>query len=227
MDITVKTNMDILSKSWEELKKARAAIEAMRNASDLSTLEAYWQEFLHRLERSWNKSVSYMKRSPRFQGWVERGHTLRLREQDPLLCYLRNARGADEHTVEAIVEREPGIITVSSADQKPMMKVEVSFPIENGTTVRFGGAGVSSLCASVLLTKNPDPQAIVANQPVVVDFKAAKLKLIQIINRGRTYYPPTAHLGHQLNELGPIEAAEIGLKFYESYYNKAEEYFRK
>ena len=215
--------MNALTKCWGELSKARIAIEGMRGAIDLNALEIHWQDFLFRLERSWNKSVSYMKANPRFHGWSERGYAEELRKHDPLLSYLRNARGADEHTVEAIVSWEPGAITVIPVDRKSMMNIEVWIPYENGGAIGVTANGASSLSAATLLTRIPEEKQVVANQPVSVDFRPAKLRLIQITNRGRTYHPPASHLGKPLNELGPIEAAELGMTFYECYYRKAEE----
>jgi hypothetical protein len=216
--------MQPLIKPLEELNKARAAVDDMRRATDLNALNEYWQEFLHRLERSWNKSVSHLKRCPKYQGWVERGHTLGLRKKDPLLSYLRNARGAEEHTVEEIVAREPGIVTISSADGKPI-DIEASIQIDEGMSVRKIVTGAASTSAYVLLTKTPGSLTVTADRPVRVDFKAAKLRLLPVVNRGQTYDPPTSHLGQPLNELGPNEAAELGLTFYESYFKRAEEFF--
>lgn len=215
--------MNALAKCWEELSKARIAIEDMRDAIDLNAHEGHWQDFLFRLERSWNKSVSYMKANRRFHGWSERGDAIALREHDPLLSYLRYARGAAEHTVEAIVLRVPGVITVSAVDRKSMMDLEVSIPDGNGIVTDILANAVTSVSVVTLLPKTPEEKSVVANQPVRFDLEPAKLKLIQITNRGRTYRPPASHLGKPLNELGPIEAAELGMTFYGSYYRKAED----
>lgn len=152
-----------------------------------------------------------------------KGHTSELRKKDPLLSYLENARGADEHTIEAIVSYELGAITVMAPDQKTM-DVELSAPYDKDTTVEAAASSATSLSVSTLLTRNPEPNAIAVNQQVIIGFKAARLKLAKITNRGRTYHPPTSHLSRPLSEIGPIEAAELGIRFYENYYRKAEEH---
>ena len=97
-----------------ELAKARAAIEIMRNAKALDEFEESWKEFLGRLERIWSKSKSHFGKSPKWNGW--KGKFEPLRKTDPLLSYLINARGADEHTVNEIVGRMPGGIGINPAE---------------------------------------------------------------------------------------------------------------
>ncbi len=67
--------MQPLDKPWEQLKRAESYIDKMANSSSLDEYEEYWKEFLHNLERSWNKVTSHLNKSPKYQGWVERGRT--------------------------------------------------------------------------------------------------------------------------------------------------------
>ncbi len=193
--------MKPLFKPREELEKARAEIENMRIATDLNVLEEHWRQFLFRLERSWNKSVSHLKRSPKYQGWNERGRIEKLRKQDPLLAYLINARGADEHTIENIVGREEGHIAINPA--------EGDFLHINKMSIKDG-----------VLTVDSD-------QSLKIDFKPAKTKLIPVNNRGRIYNPPTSHLGKPLILVDPIDIAGLGVSFYGDYFAMAEAFFVK
>lgn len=193
--------MQPLIKPREELEKARLEIASMKTATDLNVLEEHWKRLLHRIERAWNKSVSQLKRSPKYQGWVERGRIEQLRRKDPLLCYLINARGADEHAIDDIVAREEGYIGINPAEGDYLHINELS--IKNG-----------------IMTIDSD-------QPLRVDFKPAKTKLAPVTNRGRVYNPPVTHLGEDLERTDPIDIAEIGVAFYEKYFKKAEEFFVK
>jgi hypothetical protein len=191
--------MQPLVKPWEELERARVEMEKMRKATDLNILEEHWRQFLHRLERAWNKSVSHLKRSPKYQGWVERGRVQELRRNDPFLCYLVNARGADEHTIEDIVGREEGYVGINPAE---------------GNYLHIKS-----------LTINNGIMKIDSDQPLRITFKPARAKLVAVTNRGRRYDPPTQHLGNSLSNVGPLEASEMAICFYENYFRKAEQFF--
>jgi hypothetical protein len=86
-----------------ELSKAREAIKSMRNAKTIDEFEESWKTFLGRLERVWSKSINHFGKSPKWNGW--KGKFESLRKSDPLLSYLVNARGAEEHTVNEIIKR--------------------------------------------------------------------------------------------------------------------------
>ena len=97
-------------KLQEELSRARDLVAAMEGSGTLSELEDHWKEYLGRLERVWFKAFAHYKRSPKWQGWQARFE--KERKNDPLLSYLRNARGADEHTVSDIVEHQQSHIAI-------------------------------------------------------------------------------------------------------------------
>lgn len=182
-----------------ELSKARVAITAMREAKSLDEFEEHWKEFLGRLERVWNKAFSHFGKSPKWSGW--KGKAEGLRKTDPLLSYLVNARGAEEHTVNEIVGREPGGIGINAAEGN-------SFYIER-MEINDGNIFIQS------------PQRI------RVDFIPARTTLLLITNRGRTYPVPTAHLGAAVDPNNVIQIAEAGAQFYEGFLAQVEGYFVK
>lgn len=193
--------MQPIDKPWEQLRKAESYIEKMTTASSLGEYEEYWKEFLHNLERSWNKLTSHLKRSPKYQGWVERGKTEKLRRQDQLLSYLVNARGAEEHSVADISKQQPGGIGINPA---------------------FG----NSLHINKLEINNGQIN-IDSNQPIRIDFIPGKVVLMSVENRGRTYDIPSQHLGNDIKTNDPVEIAKLGVAFYKTYFEKAESHFVK
>lgn len=193
--------MQPLDKPWEQLKRAESYIDKMANSSSLDEYEEYWKEFLHNLERSWNKVTSHLNKSPKYQGWVERGRTEKLRRQDQLLSYLVNARGAEEHSVSDISRQQPGGIGINPA---------------------FG----TSLHIKKLEIINGQIH-IDSDQPIRVDFIPGKVDLLKVENRGRAYDVPTNHLGTQLPTNDPLEIAKLGIAFYKDYFQKAEQHFVK
>jgi hypothetical protein len=182
-----------------ELSKARAAIRTMRCAKTLDEFEENWKTFLGRLERVWSKSINHFGKSPKWNGW--KGKYESLRKSDPLLSYLINARGADEHTVNEIVEREPGGIGINPAEGN-------SLYIEH-----------MALNRGNIFIKSP--------QKMKFEFHPAKTKLISILNRGRTYQVPNTHLGNAIDPNNVIAIAEAGIQFYEHFLSQAESYFVK
>ncbi len=182
-----------------ELAKARAAIDKMNNSKTLNEFEDAWKEFLGRLERVWNKGVSQFSKSPKWNGW--KGQFEGLRKTDPLLSYLVNARGADEHTVNEIVGREPSSIGIYPAEGNSLYIDHME--INNGN----------------ILIESP--------QKIRVDFLPAKTTLLPIKNRSRVYPVPTSHLGNPVDPTNVIAVADVGAKFYEHFLVKAEEFFVK
>ena len=180
-----------------ELVKASAEIEGMRRAASLDVFEDHWKSYLNRLERIWNKASHHYGKSPKWNGW--KGRYEQLRKKDELLSYLINARGADEHTVNAIVSREPGGIGINPTEGNSLFLEEMT--IQNG----------------VISIKSP--------QKLRVDFIPAKTKLIPITNRGRTYPAPTTHLGKPIDATDVIHVAEMGAEFYEKLLTDAESFF--
>ncbi len=49
----------------KQLGIAKYEIEAMRASTSLDEFEDHWREFLHRLERAWNKAVAHFGKSPK------------------------------------------------------------------------------------------------------------------------------------------------------------------
>lgn len=182
-----------------ELTKARAAIEAMRNGKTLDEFEESWKEFLGRLERIWTKGINHFGKSPKWNGWQGKFEPLRI--SHPLLSYLVNARGADEHTVNEIVGRQPGGIEINPAEGDSLYIEHMT--VNNGNN----------------FVKSP--------QKISVDFLSARTTLLPVINRGRADPVPTLHLGNPVDPINVIAIAEAGARFYERFLSEAEAFFVK
>ena len=182
-----------------ELAKAKASIEGMRNAKSLDEFEEHWKTFLHVLERVWNKAWHHYSKSPKWNEW--KGKYEKLRKKDPLLAYLINARGADEHTVNEIVSREHGGIGINPAEGNSLYIEEMT--INKGT----------------ISIKSP--------QKIRVDFIPARTTLLPVVNRERTYPIPISHRGTPIDPSKVIEVAEAGVEFYEEFLNDVEATFVK
>ncbi|MCR6496748.1 hypothetical protein LJB71_11365 [Thermomonas sp. S9] len=178
----------------EMLVRCNDAVQEMASAQSLEAFESAWIEYLHRLERFWNKSLSHFGKSPKWAGWSGRYQTERRKDQ--LLAYLTNARGADEHTVAPITERSAGGVGINAAEGN-------SLYIER-MEVRNGEIFIQS------------PQAI------KVTFFPDRVRLLPVTNRGRTYPVPVSHLGQSLDPNDVVQVARVGLGYYENFLATAE-----
>lgn len=185
----------------KELRSAQRALESMRRASSLDELEEAWIAYLRHLERTWNKAQAQLKGSSKFQGWTYRGRTEALRKNDPLLAYLRNARGCDEHGIDPIAEKRHGGIGIDAAEGNRLhiRKLEMI----NGTI------------------------RIASPNKLKITIDPGQFRLVPVINRGVTYPVPTSHLESNLTGTDPISLGELGLKFYSEFLDEAEAEFVK
>jgi hypothetical protein len=109
----------------------RVALNALRAAAGSAQMHKAWMDFLTHLERCWNKVLAARQTDSRLKGWTGGiGRVERLRRQDPLLSYLVNARGANEHGIQDIANEIPGQIQM----------------------LMFGGAAIMSSGGAVLTT---------------------------------------------------------------------------
>lgn len=105
--------MSTLEQSYYELEKAKFYLGEMRSANSLTDFVEACKNYLSRLERVWNKFLAVYKTHSRWDSWD--GNHIRIRKKDPLLSYLRNVRGADEHNVTEITENTLGGIGINPA----------------------------------------------------------------------------------------------------------------
>lgn len=182
-----------------ELARARDAVRKLAVATSIDDFEENWKEFLRRLERCWSKAQAHYGKSPKWGGW--QGRIDKLRRVDPLLSYLVNARGAEEHTVNEITERHPGGIGINAAEGNSLYVERME--MNNG----------------VISIKSP--------QKLRIDFIPDRVGLAPVTNRGRTYATPTSHLGNAVAPNDVQALAQMALDFYEQVLRDADAYFVK
>lgn len=180
--------MHSLERAHRELRFAHEAIHELRNAQNLDVAFAAWTEILQHLERVWNKAQAGMRDRPKWQGWPERGRINDKRSSDPLLAYLCNARGAEEHGIKDIADKQPGGIGINPA---------------RGNVIR-----------NLSIRQDKERLEIRSDDPINITFRPGRLVLKAISNRGREYPVPAIHLGTPLAGVDPITLAETGAKYY-------------
>ncbi|WP_448144575.1 hypothetical protein [Pseudomonas silesiensis] len=182
-----------------ELRKAKDSLEEMKASTSLEVMEESWKAYLHRIERTWNRVLHHYGKSPKWSGW--QATVLKQRKSDPLLSYLINARGCDEHTGDDIVSRTPGRLSIRAGDDGPLYIKSLSI---NKGEISYRGSGKA-----------------------VFEFTSEAVVLKSILNRGREYHPPTEHLGAPILSVSMIEIAKLGLDFYSDLIDRVEHFFVK
>ncbi|WP_373953792.1 hypothetical protein [Vibrio pomeroyi] len=187
-----------LKAAWAEIRSAERALGDMQSATSFEIFEEEWRDFLNCLEKVWNKTERGCQQfQNKFQPW--QGQFTRDRKKDQLLKYLKQARDADNHSIQEVTEIKPGSRTMNFANGKGGYIKEMR--IVNGEVVHFEG----------------DPMIVTDHPPTVV---ALKVK-----NSGKWYNPPREHLGQSLKSIHPVEIATQGLTYYTKYVEEAEAKF--
>jgi len=181
-----------------ELRSAARAIRDMKQANSLEEFEAEWREFLTCLEKVWTKvERSCQTVRNKFEPWQGKYH--RLRKKDMLLRYLKQARDADNHSIQDFTKIESGSRSIRF--ENPKGGYIKHMEIRGGEIAAYEG------------------------DPIVVEDKPPQPVAVPVKNNGEWYNSPTSHLGKPITTLHPIVLAEFGLKFYENYVNEVEHQF--
>ena len=199
--------MQTSSAPRREIEHAKVAIARMRSADSLLEFDEHWKHYLHRVERTWNKTKAHFGKSPKWGNWAAKYE--KERTQDPLLSYLCNARGADEHTTTEVTSQHPGGIGIGLAD---------------GVGVQPDG---SIFIEKLTINTSPGKLEITSAQPLKLTFHAAQVRMEPVVNRGRHYQVPTAHAGAAIDSNDLPAVAELAITYYESAVSRAEEFFIK
>jgi len=180
-----------------ELRLCAALLIELEVAMTPSDFEEKWHRLLGHIERVWNKCQHHFGRSPKWSGW--KGQYESQRRIDPLLSYLKNARGAHEHTVADITATKSGSISISAGPS--------------------GRAYIKHLQVGVDGIKGE------WDGDLAVTFEPGGVELVPVTNRGKTYPVPTSHLNRPLEDISAITIGRYGLLYYEALVAKAESHF--
>lgn len=171
-----------------ELEQAKRTVEAMRQANSLVQFEQAWKGYLHHIERVWYKTDSYFNKEAIWRS--RKKQVERQRNNDPLLLYLTVARGADEHTIEEIVDKKPGYIAINPVEPGGMLHIDL------------------------LEIKGPK-MTIQSVHPFRLESQSPHLVLRPIRRREKVVTVPMAHLGSAIDQNDIVGIAQKGINFYE------------
>lgn len=181
---------DPLRQPRAELAVALRAIEEMKNARNMDEFESQWRIFLNAIEKVWQKVEGCCQpmRSA-FQPWQGRYHVFR--KKDMLLRYIKQARDADNHSIQEITAVQAGSRSLRFAN--PRGGYIKHMEIKGGEVVNYEG------------------------DPMIFEDRPPHPIAVRVKNHGEWFNPPSTHLGQPVANHHPVLLAELAYKFYASY----------
>lgn len=176
-----------MQRKIREFIRAEELLALMFSARTLDDYEEYWKDFLHKLDKGFNKLQDLYKDELRVKGVINSIHLAR--KSDPLISYLMQARNSDEHSIRQITER-----------------VDACTKLEGGV-----GGGV---IVKGVIEGGKMPEGLVAAGNLKIEFQSEYLKIIYVTCRGKKYDPPKISSDKGVLIHIPHQIALIGLNFY-------------
>lgn len=181
-------------KASRRLQEAKSYLEQVRKAEqDIYTHEFQraWSGFLQSLHSVPEILKTSVRSTPRERQWFGVKET-NIMKRDPLLKYLKQARGCDYHGVE------------SGAESREARGGRAEF-YPNAAEVVVNGVSKPGGVLFFETEQNEETLTLV-------------YKLVPVVNElhNTTFYPPTEHLGRPLPDDKPSTIAELAFDYYES-----------
>jgi hypothetical protein len=137
-----------------------------------------------------------------------------MRRDDELLCYLKNARDAKEHTISQAVGikfKETGMANIGVNGDDGSVMLLSSIPSIRDFWKKSG------LTEETIVHVSSDDKDKISS---------SSMKLNIVHNKGVSYSPPKIHLGKNLPDNDPLMVAKLGLVFYKNFVHDVEREFK-
>ena len=188
-----------VEKAQARLDRVREAYQRMDSSANFKDFEPAWVDFITALNTIHSVLEQGAKDSSQSRKWY--GDKKHERRRDPLLRYIHQARNADEHGVEPIIQHDPGGLSIGRGHQTVHIN---SLVMEQGKIVQYD---VTAADGTPIL-----PEVILPH---------VKLVTVRDDRFGDQFDPPTQHLGNSLDGGSPLEVATIALKYHEELVGEA------
>lgn len=181
----------------KELNACKRCFERMISAKNYEEYEEAWCDFLNRLEKIFEKlQRACYPQKEKFNALLSKENALR--NSDPLLKYLKQARNADTHSIQDIAQKVPGSLSVGIDIPNSNVPIRIEKLVMRGTEItEYRGS-----------------------HPLIVTFTPETVEVKELINRGVHYSPPESHLSRPLETRHPTDLARLGVEFYEQLFEK-------
>lgn len=184
-----------LKPAKKELDRAYRCFDNMRSAKNYDDYETNWRNYLNHIEKCIEKiEVATTPIRGAFSSAM--ADEIKIRNSDQLLIYIKQARNADNHSIQDLSKLTPG------------------------------GVGINPLIGNSLFIKKMTIDNDVIHydgDPITITFYPSKIEVIEITNRGKKFPPPTTHIGATVSSKDPLFIAESGINFYRNFIKKIEQ----
>ncbi len=208
-----------LAKAQSRLRVAQRAVADLRSSNDYHDFSDHWYVFLHAAKAIYTTLEQGAKATAQARQWF--GAKNQDRKNDGLLRYITEARNDDEHGIEAVTEYVPG-----------SAKLGVNRPGSSRAMVdQFGNRFSDPIGPDATVYNIPnltDPSQIpqlhaLDGKPIFNEVTTPKVKLINVRDRsGRTYAPPSNHLGQAILDPEPVIVADLTVNYLKVLLEEAE-----
>lgn len=179
-------NLVAIRHANQRLATAGEAMEELKLATTLEATEVAWSKFLVAAMTIYTKLEQGSKTAGVSAAWF--GRKKHVRKTDELLCYIHQARNADEHGLAEITDRKAGGWGIGGAGSYLL----------NGV---IDGSATSLIVSHI----SGRPPELIVIKPAV--------ELVPVVNLGKTYHPPSMHLGNKLSDVSPANVAGLALDY--------------
>ncbi|WP_222422249.1 hypothetical protein [Yersinia bercovieri] len=190
--------MMLLVAARKESDNAKRNLIRMEESKNYEEFEEHWRNYLNSIEKIWSKIEAQCNDSTKipsnFHPWF--GQQKSLRRKDMLLRYLKQARNADNHSIQDVAAIQKAHSTINFV--KPGLGIINKLVIDNDQIQHYEG------------------------DPIAVNHYPEQIITVKVKNNGDWYNPPTSHLGEKIDSQNPLEIAKLGIIFYENLINQAE-----
>lgn len=188
-----------------DLEIAKKELARLTLSCHFQDMKEAWENYLIRLEKAWEYTNRTLQSCSGFDKWNQPYR--QLRKKDPLLIYLKQARNSEMHSIGPSINGDLGI------------------HIKDKTGRGLGIDGLSQNLKGGTLTINIETQDILPD--VDVSISIFNIQVIGIENRDIWYNPPTEHLKKRIKNLSPTIIGDLGICFYSSYIEDAQNFLNK
>jgi hypothetical protein len=193
-----------VEKAHNRVERATAAFDRIAHSDNFASFAEAWTDFLLAANSVFSILEKGAKESPHSRQWY--GGKKKQGRDDELVRYMAQARNADEHGIEPVVEHDPGYFAIGDPGEHVVIQ---------GLT-----ANSSGISGTLIPVDGKYP---------TITIKPAHPKLIPVFDDrfgGQWFDPPTMHLGQKLSDVSPLAAAEMMLKYVSDLVEEAQRYVR-
>ena len=185
-----------LQKAAEHLNLVKTAVDEMAAATNFSSYERAWMDFLAQASRFYNKLEQGAKNCNKSEPWF--GRRKRERKKDPLLSYIHHARDCEEHAIDFTTSMSADMLRGTMPEEGDF-RVSFDFMIDKNGKQHFRNV------------KATGPEG----ENIPVELVNPNIALLTVLDRrfGDSFDPPAFHLARPIVDKTPRGVASLAATY--------------